>query len=276
LESGLEDSDNNIVDIIDFCEEDYDLYYFEDDFIIFIDSINIYDLINTCIDYGSFCVDFETILIDGTFSNMFYNFYYGDLLYVSVVTLFLKIIFIGLTYGSIFNFISQPYKVYIYEYILFVSILLIICCLIVSTNSWLFFYVLLELFAVIFYLILSFNKYSIIALNTSLKYCIINLIGSVFVLIGIVLFPQFFIKGTFSFFVPGEINGTFIFSCSFLFLLLGLFIKIGLVPGAFWLPDIYAGIDYSIILIYTALSPLLYSFLIIRIVDLSHIVTTGY
>ena len=160
---------------------------------------------------------------------------------------FLKL-FICFSYFLIlflFIFIKKFFN--IFEYIILLNISVLGMLFFISSNDFISFYLTLELQTLPLFLIsaISLDKYITGHAEVGIKYYIMGALSSIFLLFGIVLMYSHTGLTNFNdlkvfFYFYNLDNYIFL---SFIFILIGLFFKIGLAPFHNWLPDVYSGVS---------------------------------
>jgi NADH-quinone oxidoreductase subunit N len=112
-----------------------------------------------------------------------------------------------------------------------------------SANDFTMLFVSIELITITFYVLASFQRARVGALEAGVKYLIIGALSSAFMVYGIALIWG--TTGKFNFTELAAVAGNFadnkIFLIGVLFVLAGLGFKIGSVPFQIWVPDVYQG-----------------------------------
>lgn len=172
-------------------------------------------------------------------------------LYIDNLTQFIKTILIITTilcYIIQTNYIIKQ-KIFSFEINILILISLLGLMLLVSSYNFITLYLAVELQSLSFYILTASKRKSPLAVEAALKYFILGSIASSFILFGSSLIYGVF--GSLNFgniflilsniyylenldLIIGSLNG-------FLFILIGLFFKIGAAPFHFWLPDVYEG-----------------------------------
>lgn len=110
----------------------------------------------------------------------------------------------------------------------------------ISSNNFLTLYLGIELFSLPIYALIAFHKDNRFSLEAALKYFIMGAIASGILLYGVSLL--YGVTGNISF-EPSmlAIKNISVFKFSLVFIVVGLFFKLGLIPFHMWLPDVYEG-----------------------------------
>ena len=117
--------------------------------------------------------------------------------------------------------------------------------LLVSSNNFLVLYLGLELFSLPLYALIALDQKSSIALEAAIKYFIMGALTS-----GVFLYGVSLLYG-----VTGDVafaksaiaaENILVFKFSLIFILVGLFFKLGLFPFHMWLPDVYTDAPTSV------------------------------
>jgi NADH-quinone oxidoreductase subunit N len=186
-------------------------------------------------------------------------------------------------------YITQYYiklsKVYSFEYFFILSWALIASWVIISSKQWLLFYLSLELQTLCLLIVISWNRNNENSIIATLKYSIVSLLASFFILYAIIrltlLTANVNIYFNFYFLISSLCQrrvpfGKFIldphnyyidnFDYTYLFYLilifLGLIIKLGTAPIASWVPEIYEGIPLPSLIFFSTLPKFIYVFII--------------
>lgn len=182
--------------------------------------------------------NYSCILINGLF--LINNF-------TQIIKIILIITFI------LFFFIQKEYliqqKIISYEIIILLLISLLGLMLLISSNNFILLYLGLELQNLSFYILTASQKKSLLSIEAALKYFILGVISSSFILFGISIL--YFILGSLNFsnislillninFLE-NINILISIIYAFIFFIIGIVFKIGAAPFHYWLPDIYEG-----------------------------------
>ena len=180
----------------------------------------------------------------------------NGVLIINNFTQFIKIILIVST--LICFSIQQKYliqqKITSYEINILMLIALLGLMLLISSNHFITFYLAIELQSLSFYILTSTQKKSILSIEAGLKYFILGSIASSFILFGASII--YAITGSLNFhnifLILSNINFleniTILISLSYglIFILIGIFFKLGAAPFHFWLPDVYEGAPNNI------------------------------
>lgn len=180
----------------------------------------------------------------------------NGVLIINNFTQFIKIILI-LT--SIICFLIQKkyfiqQKINLYEINILLLISLLGLMFLISSNHFITLYLAIELQSLSFYILTASQKKSILSVEAALKYFILGSIASGFILFGSSILYAILGSLNFSniFLILSNINFlenidlliSIIYG--FIFIIIGLFFKIGVVPFHFWLPDVYEGAPNNI------------------------------
>jgi NADH-quinone oxidoreductase subunit N len=146
--------------------------------------------------------------------------------------------------------------------------------LIVSSFNFITLYLAIELQSLSFYILTALKRKSPLSIEAALKYFILGSIASSFILLGISIIYGVF--GTLNFgniylilsniFYFENINLIIGFINGFLFILCGIFFKIGSAPFHFWLPDVYEGAPNNITAFFAIVPKIAYIGLLIRFI----------
>ena len=112
-----------------------------------------------------------------------------------------------------------------------------------SSNDFALMFVSIELITITFYVLTSFTRGKVVALEAGVKYLILGALSSAFMVYGIAL--VWGITGKFNFTELAAVAGNFttnkVFLFGVLFILVGLGFKIAAFPFQMWTPDVYQG-----------------------------------
>lgn len=146
-----------------------------------------------------------------------------------------------------------------FEYLVLVMIFKLGSLLLLDAKDFLTFYLSLELSSFVLYLLVASKKEDILSTEAGLKYFILGSFSSILLLFGISLcyglvgsldFVDIYMFGTDLSWKEGDI----FLRVAFLFILMGLFFKLGLVPFHFWIPDVYQGSSWLVVYILAVVS----------------------
>ena len=197
-------------------------------------------------------------------------------LYIDNLTQFIKIILIITT---ILCFIIQTnyiikHKIFSFEINILILISLLGLMFLVSSYNFITLYLAVELQSLSFYILTASKRKSPLAIEAALKYFILGSIASSFILFGSSLIYGVF--GSLNFgniflilsniyylenldLIIGALNG-------FLFILIGLFFKIGAAPFHFWLPDVYEGAPNNVTAFFAIVPKIAFIGILIRFI----------
>jgi NADH-quinone oxidoreductase subunit N len=112
-----------------------------------------------------------------------------------------------------------------------------------SSNDFAMLFVSIELITITFYVLTSFTRGKVVALEAGVKYLILGALSSAFLIYGIAL--VWGTTGKFNFTELAQVAGNFatnkLFLFGVLFILVGLGFKIAAFPFQIWTPDVYQG-----------------------------------
>jgi NADH-quinone oxidoreductase subunit N len=180
----------------------------------------------------------------------------NGVLIINNFTQFIKIILI---LSSIICFLIQKkyliqQKINSYEINILLLISLLGLMFLISSNHFITLYLAIELQSLSFYILTASQKKSILSVEASLKYFILGSIASGFILFGSSILYAilgslnfsniFLILSNINFLENIDLLVSLIYG--FIFIIIGLFFKIGVVPFHFWLPDVYEGAPNNI------------------------------
>lgn len=197
-------------------------------------------------------------------------------LYVDNLTQFIKFILVLCT---LFCLIIQTdyiikQKIFSFEINILILISLLGLMILVSSFNFITLYLAIELQSLSFYILTALKKKSSLSIEAALKYFILGSVASSFILFGISIIYGVF--GTLNFgniflilsniyfvdninLIIGLING-------FLFILTGIFFKIGAAPFHFWLPDVYEGAPNNVTAFFAIVPKIAFIGLLIRFI----------
>lgn len=178
------------------------------------------------------------------------NYYaFNDAFLSNGYAVFFKILILSSVFFVILlsrNMIKQKRNKAFEYFTLILSATLGAMCL-VSSNDFLSAFVSLETLGIASYLLASFHK-NYKAKEAGLKYLIMGSVASAILLFGVSYL--YGVCGTFNFSMINDYflqqNPTLIFTLACFFIAVGLMFKIGCVPFANWLPDVYEGVSYPV------------------------------
>lgn len=157
------------------------------------------------------------------------------------------------------------------EPFLLLTIFFIGSCFCLMSNDFFFFFLTMELITIISYLLAATHKFSMFAAESSLKYFILGAMSSSFLLLGFILLYGFtgltnFLD--FSFLFNLGLDSTF-FSFSIMVCLMliisGFLFKLSVVPFHIWVPDVYEGLTFPIVLLFSTLTKVVFIFVFCKI-----------
>jgi NADH-quinone oxidoreductase subunit N len=198
----------------------------------------------------------------------------NGILYCDNLTQFVKSILIICT---IFCYIIQTdyiihQKMFSFELNILILISLLGLMLLVSSFNFITLYLSIELQSLSFYILTASKRKSILSIEASLKYFILGSIASSFILFGSSIIYGVF--GTLSFgniflilsniYYIENINLIISMINGFIFILVGLFFKIGIAPFHFWLPDVYEGSPNNITAFFAIVPKIAFFTILIR------------
>ncbi|MBY7649648.1 MAG: NADH-quinone oxidoreductase subunit N [Candidatus Liberibacter europaeus] len=135
----------------------------------------------------------------------------------------------------------KPFSRFEFPVVILIAILGML--LVISSNDMISFYMALELLSLSLYIAIAMNRDSMISIESAMKYFILGAFSSCFLLYGMSFIYGFtghtdFLHIATSLFVG---NNSFVIIIGIVFILIGLFFKIALVPFHMWIPDVYEG-----------------------------------
>ena len=218
---------------------------------------------------------FITLLLMFNIQNISITLMNGTL-FCDNLTQFIKFILIICTiccYIIQHNYIIQQ-KIFSFEINILILISLLGLMLLTSSYNLITLYLAIELQSLSFYILTASKKKSSLAVEAALKYFILGSIASSFILFGssliygicntlnfgniyLILSNIFFLENINL--IIGILNG-------FLFILVGIFFKIGAAPFHFWLPDVYEGSPNNITAFFAIVPKIAFIGLLIRFV----------
>ena len=198
----------------------------------------------------------------------------NGVLIINNFTQFIKIILI---LASIICFLIQKkyfiqQKINLYEINILLLISLLGLMFLISSNHFITLYLAIELQSLCFYILTASQKKSILSIEAALKYFILGSIASGFILFGSSILYAILGSLNFSniFLILSNINFlenidlliSIIYG--FIFIIIGLFFKIGVVPFHFWLPDVYEGAPNNITAFFAIVPKIAFISILIR------------
>lgn len=219
----------------------------------------------------SFCLTFYLFLnfllcffkIGGVFI-LFYGFFE-----VNLFSLIFQLIIIGLAVCIIvFSYeYDFQHKMHAYENDFLFSMVIFGACLLVVSNNFVLAYLALELQAIPLYVLISSFRLSKKAVESALKYFILNIFSSVLFLYGVALI--YYVSGLLNlsdifvftnlanhiiFGNPTNYFQSFCFYTGVSCLLVSLLFKLSAAPFHFWAPEVYEGAPASIVFIFSVVT----------------------
>lgn len=219
-------------------------------FIVF--SFYLLYLISDCFFYSVF---FSKVILSGSLDIseyiLFSKFILVILLLVFLVT---KICYYD--FGHLSNkeeFIGEKFLFIEFEFFLLLLLVLISSLFIVSSSNCLSFYLSLELQSLVFYTLVGLNRNSLLSLEASVKYIIVGILASGFLLFGLSLL--YFSTSILDFHSFNELRRVMpwkSFACCYsdtlsfiifgtLLIFFGFFFKLSIFPFHLWTPNVYDG-----------------------------------
>lgn len=157
-----------------------------------------------------------------------------------------------------FNSYLKDNKINSYEYLILIQISILSVCLLLNTNDFLHYYVIIELQSLCFYTITALKKNNIYSSEAGLKYFILGSVISGLLLLGIALL--YGMTGLTNFYelslflMTMKYNKLIIFS--FVLIYVSLLFKLTVVPFNVWAPDVYEGTPSIITLFFNSVPKL--------------------
>lgn len=226
--------------------------------------------------FYSMCLSLaDHLLFSNNFLLDYSNFFFSTSFFVENITIALLIF--GLVYVALTKSYFIVEKLYSYEfYILFYLFFIGFFCLI-KAESILSCYLALEIISLAFYVLASFKTYSEYSTESGLKYFVLGVFGSAFLLL----------SGCFFYILYGTLDlrelGTCFYYVSFLgnnylslkilsflavsFFLLAFFLKLGIVPLHSWVPDVYEGAPTIVTALFSTLPKFLFFCFVLEVLD---------
>ncbi|WP_244668490.1 NADH-quinone oxidoreductase subunit N [Candidatus Liberibacter africanus] len=135
----------------------------------------------------------------------------------------------------------KPFSHFEFPVIILMAILGMLCM--TSANDMISFYMALELQSLALYVLIAMNRKNVLSIEAALKYFVLGVFSSTFLLYGISFIYGFTGCTNFSqiatFFFAGQ--QYFVLIVGVVLILVGLFFKMALVPFHMWIPDVYQG-----------------------------------
>ena len=157
-----------------------------------------------------------------------------------------------------FNSYLKDNKINNYEYLILIQISILSICLLLNTNDFLHYYVIIELQSLCFYTITALKKNNIYSSEAGLKYFILGSVISGLLLLGIALL--YGMTGLTNFYelslflMTLKYNKLIVFS--FILIYVSLLFKLTVVPFNVWAPDVYEGTPSVITLFFNSVPKL--------------------
>ena len=157
-----------------------------------------------------------------------------------------------------FNSYLKDNKINSYEYLILIQISILSVCLLLNTNDFLHYYVIIELQSLCFYTITALKKNNIYSSEAGLKYFILGSVISGLLLLGIALL--YGMTGLTNFYelslflMTLKYNKLIVFS--FILIYVSLLFKLTVVPFNVWAPDVYEGTPSVITLFFNSVPKL--------------------
>ncbi|UOF94299.1 MAG: hypothetical protein IR527_02125 [Bacteroides sp.] len=164
----------------------------------------------------------------------------------------LKIIFTLISYIITILYYNRYYvnKYFKSKLILLLNILLISMLITMSYNI-LTFYIHIEIFSILSYILVFFDDKNIIKIKISLKYCLWGICCSAIMLYG--LSYIYILNGDFNLIYSNDHYNKLIYKLGIYMFISGLLFKIGIFPLHFWISEVYSKNNFKIILILSTL-----------------------
>lgn len=181
--------------------------------------------------------------------------------YIKLILCLLYIIVLGLLH---FYFSSN--KQGAPEPLLLLTVFFIGSCFCLMSNDFFFFFLTMELITIISYLLAATHKFSMFAAESSLKYFILGAMSSSFLLVGFILLYGFTgLTNFFDFFFLFNLGiDSTLLSFSLLVCLVliisGFLFKLSVVPFHIWVPDVYDGLTFPMVLLFSTLTKVVFIF----------------
>lgn len=180
---------------------------------------------------------------------------------------YIKLIIIILYSIILCSLISHYKWTFTYENIFLLNFSVISLCWLLTSTNFVTCLLCLELYSYIMYIIVTSKTNSILSSESGLKYIILGALSLAFILLGMCIL--YFKTGTLSLheliFLTNNFS-LFNINLAYLFILIGIFLKLGVVPFHMWYLDIYQNVDYWILAFIGSISKLsLITFLMILI-----------
>ena len=157
-----------------------------------------------------------------------------------------------------FNSYLKDNKINNYEYLILIQISILSICLLLNTNDFLHYYIIIELQSLCFYTITALKKNNIYSSEAGLKYFILGSVISGLLLLGIALL--YGMTGLTNFYelslflMTLKYNKLIVFS--FILIYVSLLFKLTVVPFNVWAPDVYEGTPSIITLFFNSVPKL--------------------
>lgn len=179
-----------------------------------------------------------------------YNSFFKKTILINLFSLIITIFYFF--YLLLQNFDFKSIKNQNFEYILMTFFSFLGSFLIFLMNDLLLFYFCFEIISLSIYVLLAFNIQSNSTIESVIKYYILGALSSALILLGIAFiygtlgitnFNDFILLSSFINYKNSFLGKVII--CFIFFILIAIFLKLGLFPFHFWLPQVYSGITYK-------------------------------
>ncbi|MDR0484089.1 MAG: NADH-quinone oxidoreductase subunit N [Alphaproteobacteria bacterium] len=154
-----------------------------------------------------------------------------------------------------------------FEYIVLMLFFLVGNLLMISSNDFIAFYVTLELTTVCTYILMFMDKKDIPSIQAGIKYFLLGVLGTAFLLYGISLVYGYTGLTNFTEIrsVVDSDTKNWVLLIGIVMILVGIGFKLSLVPFHMWTPDVYKGVNKFVLLMLSVVSKFSIFFILIRI-----------
>lgn len=183
-------------------------------------------------------------------------------LIVKILLVLVFIIYITLVYLTM-----SSDRIFRGEFFLLLLIYLLFSFLGLMAYDLMLLFLLIEGLSIILYLLILFGKYAKLVVEAGIKYFILSVLSSIFFLFGLSLIYLSF--GTLNYtslsllVADGDIG--FFAYVGFVFVVVGLLFKLGVVPFHFWVPDVYEGSATIITLFLASINKVVFFFFFFKL-----------
>lgn len=196
------------------------------------------------------------------------NLFYNDLASISLKPIIIIAVSGALVCGKSY-FITK--KINLFEYYSIVLLAIFSLLFLSSSTDFISIYLCLEMQSLCFYILASFNRYSVFSTEAGLKYFVLGAFASGLFLFGVSIL--YGLAGTTNLsqlaLLYSEVNysetSSFFIIFGLIFILVTVFFKLAAAPFHIWSPDVYEGAPLNSTIIFVLVPKLVFLFLIFRI-----------